>query len=111
MRRFWLSMVVYYISDFAALAFTAKWLKVSEFKWLLGAFVAYTTCTAVWLWGLTSQSSPNMANALSIYSVVSVIPAIAVALVCTGDKFTARDWLGVVLGIASVLILSAKHKD
>jgi drug/metabolite transporter (DMT)-like permease len=109
MRRFWISVVAYYAVDFVAIAATGRWVRSDGFKWVVLSFFCYTACTAVWLWSMGGDSAPDLANALSIYSVFSIVPSIVVALMVTGDKFTVRDWIGVAFGIVSVILLSGKH--
>jgi len=106
MTKFWLAMVLYFIFDLLAIATTAKWLKSDDITYRNIAFIAYTICNICWLAGLTSPESPKLANALTIYSVCSIFPALLTAIIVSGEVLTPKDVLGIILGLLSVLILT-----
>ncbi len=109
MRRFWIGLACYLVFDVFATWASVRWLKTWDRRLAGASFGGYAACSAIWLWSIAHTGTPGITRALAIYPVVALMATVLTGLVFSGERLSARAWIGVALGAASVLLLSIEE--
>lgn len=92
------SLIIISIGDY----FAKKWSLTNDKVCLVSCLVCYVSCSMCWLPLLKLK---GLIIATTVWSVLIIISSILVA-VCMGEPLTGFKLVGILLGIASVVMLN-----
>lgn len=108
--KFWSILFGYATVDFLATWASARWIRGDGRVWMSISCLCYFGCSILWLWALGQKDAPTCTRALAIYPIVAMLTGVTTAWLIVGDKLGPRDWVGVALGLAAVIILATSGK-
>ena len=109
--RFWGTLVVYAAIELFGTCASVLWLRGSGRVWLIASASAYVICIGLWLFAIAGEKGPSLTRALAIYPLWALLAGVATGLVMTDDNLTIRDWVGLVLGTAAIILLGGEGEN
>jgi drug/metabolite transporter (DMT)-like permease len=97
----WLS--TYFIFDIIGAVSCKYWVEQKRTYQEITAFLAYTACTVLWMWGIQYT---ELAKASCLYPIIAMVSGVMVATIWFGEKLTNYNIVGILLGLIAICLIA-----
>lgn len=80
-----------------------KWTILNNKFFLIIGVLAYTVSTIIWAFSLREES---LSKAISIFTILSLLAVVLMGVLIFGEKLSTINILGIILGVASIILVS-----
>ena len=101
---FWVSLAV--IAEVAADVLFKFWATEKAASRLAYGLVFYGAGSCLWAWSLRHG---DLAQASIAFTVLNMLIAVAAGIIIFQDKMPVKDWIGLLLCVAGLLLIGAKQ--